>query len=514
MFSGRRAGPTRESCGFPAARWVGLLVTAVLVGCATTGLAAERARRPNILWLIGENLSHDLGCYGAKHVHTPRLDQLAREGVRYTRAFATNPACAPSRSAFFTGLYQTTTDTHNMRSHRSDDFRLPAGVRPITHRLRDAGYFTANIKTVSGQSVGTGKLDLNFVNEGPIYDENSSEWSALKDRQPFFAVVNAEESEYDIYDRKSATKERVEWVGERDHVRYAKPEAVTPPPYYPDHPVVRAEWARYLNSVSGMDRRFGLVLDALIADGLLDETVIVFFGDNGRLEPRGIHWCYDSGLRVPLIVRWPSHFPAPPQCGRGIVDDRIVSLIDVTATTLAIAGADRPALLQGRSFLGEDVEGPRRFAFAARDRIDETVQRIRSVHDERFHYVRTYTHGPTFASLNRYKEKCFLILPVMRALASRGELHGPPLELMRRTGPCEELYDTASDPHEVRDLSRSDEPEHRAALERLRAALDTWIVETGDRGAVPEPPEVVAPFAVEMDQWFGTPAWYGAAAAP
>lgn len=483
-------------------------VLILLLAATSLGAAGSAARRPNILWLIGENLSHDLGSYGARLVHTPHLDRLAAEGVRYTRVFATNPACAPSRSAFFTGMYQTSTDTHPMRSHRSDGFRLPAGVIPITHRLRDAGYYTANIKTVDGHSVGTGKLDLNFVNEGPIYHENSHDWDSLPRDRPFFAVVNAEESEYDIYDRQSAGKARVEWVGEREHVRHATPATVTPPPYYPDHPVVREEWARYLNSVSGMDLRFGRVLERLRADGREEDTIIIFFGDNGRLEPRGIHWCYDSGLRVPLIVRWPGRYPAPAEISPGRVDDRIVSLLDVTATTLAFAGLPKPPLLHGRVIAGPQVEPPRRYAFAARDRIDETVQRIRSVHEERFHYIRTYTPGPTFASLNRYKEKCFPIMGVMRDLQARGELRGPPLELMQRTGPLEELYDTTADPHEIRNLAGSRDPVHQDALARLRAALDTWVVETGDRGAIPEPAEVVAPFAAEMHQWFGTPAWY------
>lgn len=483
-----------------------LLLSLCALPCLVSG-APETAKKPNILWLIGENLSHDLGCYGAKGVHTPNLDRLAAEGVRYTRVFATNPACAPSRSAFFVGMYQTTTDTHPMRSHRSDGFRLPEGVRPVTHRLQDAGYFTANIKTVGKESVGTGKLDLNYVNEGLIYAENSSEWESLKPRQPFFAVVNAEENEYDIYDRKSAEKERVEWVGERIHVQHAKPDSVTLPPYYPDHPVVRQEWARYLNSVSGMDLRFGKVLQQLRADSLEDDTIIIFFGDNGRLEPRGIHWCYDNGLRVPMIIRWPKNFPPPAQIKPGTVDDRILSLIDVTATTLALAGLEKPALMQGRVFLGEHAESPRTYAFAARDRIDETQQRIRSVHEQRYHYIRTLSSGPTFASLNRYKEKCFAIMAVMRQLHAQGKLSGPPLELMQRTGPCEELYDTLADPHEVKNLAASQTPEHREALTRLRAALDTWIIEAGDRGAIPEPVEVVAPFAAEMHQWFGTPDW-------
>lgn len=473
--------------------------------CVVTG-AADTSKRPNILWLVGENISHDLGCYGAKNVHTPNLDKLAAEGVRFTNVFSTNPACAPSRSAFMLGMYQTTTDTHHMRSHRSDDFRLPAGVRPMTHHLQEAGYLTANIKMIGERSVGTGKLDLNFVNEGPIYQND--DWAALKSKQPFYAQINSHEVEYDIYDRKSAEKPRVEWVGEREHVKHAKPENVNPPPYYPDHRLVREEWARYLNSVSGMDVRIGWVLDQLRKDGMEDDTIVIFFADNGRLEPRGIHWCYDCGLRVPMIIRWPRNFPSPAGCAAGEVNDQIVSLIDVTATTLDLAGVAKPPSMQGRVIVGAHAEPPRRFAFAARDRIDETVQRIRSVHDGHYHYIRTFTNGPTFASLNRYKEKCFPILPLMREMLGRGELNGPPLALMKRSGPCEELYDTQNDRDEINDLSRSAAPDHRDALQRLRAALDSWMIETGDRGGTPEAPEVYAPFEKEMHDWFGTPAWY------
>lgn len=497
-------------------RWSASLVCGLLIfsgeeaGCAEP--PAAPTRKPNVLWLVGENLSCDLGCYGAEHVHTPNLDRLAAEGVRYTNAFATSPSCAPSRSAFFLGMYQTTTDTHPMRSHRADGFRLPPGVRPVTHRMRDAGWFTANVKTAGGRSVGTGKLDLNFVNEGPIYVDAAADWSVLPGKQPFFAVVNAEESEYDIYDKKSAAKERVEWVGEREHVQHAQAAEVAPPPYYPEHPVVKEEQARYLNSVSGMDRRFGEVLKRLRDEGLEEDTIVVFFGDNGRLEPRGIHWCYDGGLRVPLIVRWPKNFPAPEGYKPGGAEDEIVSLIDVTATTLAVAGVERPPLMQGKVFLGADRDPPRKFAFAARDRIDETVQRIRSVHDDRYHYIRTFTVGPIFASLNRYKEKCFPVMGVMRKLYAEGGLQGPAKALMERKGPCEELYDLRRDPHEIDDLSRSTEPEHREALLRLRTALDVWMTETHDRGAAPEPPAAIAGIEEEMERWFGTPAWVRPAA--
>ena len=481
-------------------------LVALLLLISSSAQGADR--KPNILWLIGENLSHDLGCYGETRVRTPCLDRLAAEGTRYTHVFATNPACSPSRSAFFTGMYQTTTDTHAMRMHRTDTFRLPPGVRPITHRLRELGYFTANIETIGTDTVGTGKLDLNFVNEGPIYHEHSKTWESLAGKRPFFAVVNSLESEYDIYDRKSASKDRVPWVGEREHVRHADPKDVTPPPYYPDHAIVREEWARYLNSVSGMDARFGKVLDQLRADGLEDDTIIMFFGDNGRLEPRGIHWCYDSGLRVPLIIRWPKNFPAPAQLKPGRVDDHILSLIDVTATTLILAGGEKPPLMQGRVFLGQRAEAPRTAAFSARDRIDETKQRIRSAREARYHYIRTYSQELTFASLNRYKEKCFPIMPLMREMRARNELRGPPLDLMLRTGPCEELYDTLADPHEVVNLIESPEREHQDALIRLRSALDTWVKETGDRGARPEENYDPRQVEKEMHDWFGTPAWH------
>lgn len=487
--------------------------SAMLLAIACNSLDRETTERPvdadlkspNILWIVGENLNLDLGVYGCDLVATPNLDSLGRNGMVYTHVFSTSPVCAPSRSAFMTGMYQTTTGTHNMRSHRDDDYRLPEGVRPLTHRLTDAGYYTANITNIGDRIVGTGKLDLNFVNEGPIYD--SDDWATLKSNQPFFAMINTPEAEYDIYDRKTASKTRVEWVGEREHPRIASPESVTPPPYYPDHEITRQELARYYNSISGIDIRVGWVLEQLRKDGLSENTVIVFFGDNGRLDARGIHWCWDTGLRVPLIIYWPANYEAPPGYKAGTVSSRIISLLDITATTLQMAGIPRPLNMQSRDFLGEHADPPRTYAFSARDRIDETVDRIRSVREERYHYIRNYMPGQGFASLNRYKEKCFAVMPLMRELYARGLLTGPAAELMEPP-PYEQLYDTWNDPHEIRNLADSGDPAHREALHRLRAALDTWMEETGDQGEWPEPEEVITPFEKEMDEWFGTPEWY------
>ena len=463
-------------------------------------------RRPNILWIVGENLKLDLGCYGAKNVRTPNLDTLAADGMRYTHVFSTSPVCAPSRSAFFVGMYQTTSDTHNMRSHRNDDYRLPEGVRPITHRLKDVGYFTANIKTIGEEVVGSGKLDLNFVNEGRLYD--GEKWEDLKTHQPFFAQVNTLEAEYDIYDRQTWRQPRVEWKGERTHEKTAIPENVTPPPYYPDHPIVRAEWSRYLNSISGMDKTIGKILRQLKADGLADNTIVMFFGDNGRIEPRGIHWCYDTGIHVPLIVHIGRNVAKPANYRPGTVSDEVISLIDITPTTLSFAGIERPKGMDGRIFLGDRLTPEREYAFSARDRIDETVNRIRSVRGKRYHYIRNYYPARHFTSLNRYKEKCFPIKPLMRKLMAEGKLTGPPAELMSPTVAPEQLFDTGNDPHEIYNLVYSKEPEHREALIRMRAALSVWMVETQDQGVFPEPEDVVKPFEKEMHDWFGTPDWY------
>lgn len=465
------------------------------------------AKPPNIVWIVAENVKLDFECYGAKNVRTPNVDSLAAEGTLYTHVFSTSPVRAPSRSCFMVGMYQTTTDMHNMRSHRDDDYLLPPGVRPVTHHLRDAGYATANIVKIGDKVVGTGKLDLNFVNEGPLY--NTESWEKLVKKEPFFAMINTPEVEYDIYDRETHKHDRVVWVGEEWHPKVATPENVTPPPYYPDHPLVRQEWARYLNSVSGIDVRVGWIIEQLKKDGVWDDTVVIFFGDNGRLEARGIHWCYDSGIHVPMIIRWPKNHAAPPQIKPGAVNHDVISLLDLTATTLQIAGINKPPLMQSRSVLGESAPAARRYAFSARDRVDETVMRIRSVRGKKYHYLRNDFPKMSFLSLNRYKEKCFPVKPLMREMMAAGQLSGPPADLMQPLLPREQLFDTETDPHEVNNLADSDDPKIQTVLKEMRSALDVWIVETGDRGQVLEPGSVVAPFEQEMHDWFGTPKWYG-----
>jgi arylsulfatase A-like enzyme len=436
--------------------------------------AAEPPRRPNILWLVAEDMGPEaLSCSGTPQVWTPNLDRLAAEGVRYTRAYTTAPVCSPSRSALMTGMYAVTIGAHNHRSHRDDGYTLPDGVRVLTDWLRDAGYFTANLVQLPSDwgFRGTGKTDWNFRYQGKPFD--STNWDDLKSHQPFYAQINFHET----------------------HRKYngpakADPAKVVIPPYYPDHPVTRADWAAYLDAASELDRKVGLILKQLEADGLAQSTIVMFFGDNGQSHVRGKQFCYEEGLHVPLILRWPKGFPAPKHFQPGAVDERLIEAIDFAPTMLAIAGVKKPEKMEGRIFLGEQADAPRQYAFGARDRCDETVMRIRTVRDARYRYIRNFTPEKPFLSPNAYKERSYPVWNLLKELHAQGKLTATQDFLCRPTMPPEELYDLAADPHEIDNLAASEKPEHQAALRRLRGVLEKWIEKTNDQGRVFEPADV------------------------
>ena len=450
-------------------------VLLALASLAVAALPTGAAERPNILWLIAEDFGPELACYGTAQVASPNLDRLAAEGVRYTRAYTTAPVCSASRSAIMTGMYQTTIGAHNHRSHRDDGYRLPPGVRVISDRMRDAGYFTANVRRLpeSLGFSGTGKTDWNFAHDGKAFD--SDRWDDLKGKQPFFAQVNFQETH-----RKFHAPKR------------ADPGRVVIPPYYPDHPVTREDWAQYLDAASELDRKVGLILKQLEEDGLAENTVVVFSADHGQAHVRGKQFCYEEGLHIPLIIRWPASFPAPANFRPGKVDDRLIESIDLAPTFLAIAGVEKPGGMQGRVFLGDRAEPPRQFAFGARDRCDETVFRLRTVRDARYRYIRNFTPDRPFLQPNAYKERSYPVWNLLKELDGRGKLTPEQKALTAPTMPPEELYDLEADPHEVRNLAASRDPGHQAVLKRLRAELDRWIEESNDQGRQPEPPEVVA----------------------
>ncbi|MEN9402793.1 MAG: hypothetical protein RL091_1496 [Verrucomicrobiota bacterium] len=449
-----------------------LLITTA-VGAAESAPAAPA--RPNILWILAEDFSPHLGCYGTKEVASPNLDRLAAEGMRFDRAFTTAPVCSASRSAIMTGMYQTSIGAQNHRSHHGPEYPLPAGVRVLTDWLRDAGYFTANIRAFPAPIAfkGAGKTDWNFYYKGAPFD--SDQWTDLKAHQPFYAQINLSETHRNAH--ATLTTGRAFSAPRR-----IKPAKVAIPPYYPDCPEVRADWANYLDDASALDAKVGAILAQLERDGLADSTLVVFMGDHGQAHVRGKQWCYDSGLRVPLIMRWPKGIPVPVGFAPGVASGRIVEATDLAATMIALAGAPKPPAMQGRVLFGPHTEPARRYAFGARDRCDETVFRLRTVRDERYRYIRNLTPGKPFYALNRYKENQYVAIPAMRRLHAEGRLDAAQEKLFAdRMGP-EELYDLVADPHEIVNLINSPKPEHQAVLKRLRGELETWIVETNDQG--------------------------------
>ena len=403
-------------------------------------LHSQPSSRPNILWILAEDLGPQLHCYGYPIVNTPNLDQFASEGARFARAFTTAPVCSASRSAFNTGVYQTTTGAHNHRSHRKDGYALPNGVELITERLRRQGYFTANILKVTDEVSGAGKTDFNFTAPKPF---DGTHWRERKAGQPFFAQINFRETH-----KGPAFKEA------RTQKKLVDPASIPLPPYYADHPVIRDEMANYLDTVNLLDRKVGVLLEELKKDGLLDQTVIFFMGDNGRCLLRGKQWLYDAGIHVPMMLRWPG--VVKPATVR---EDPVLSL-DMTATTLMAAGIPLPELFHGRPLYGKGhgAEGKQRdYIVAARDRCDMTVDRIRCVRDKQYKYIRNFMPERPYTQFNNYIETQYPTLNVMKKLHAEGKLNTTQQLFMAPRKPDVEFYDVVADPHEVNNLATKSE---------------------------------------------------------
>lgn len=425
-------------------------------------LLAADVKRPNILWIVTEDFSPNLGCYGDSDAITPNLDAFAKQSARFTRCFTHAPVCAPSRSGLITGQYPTTMGSHHMRS------KLTTPPPLFVDGLRKAGYFVA----------WPGKTDFNFDVPADWVDSTKN-WvqnaDVLPKDKPFFAYVNI-----------GVTHES---QARATHFQYAKntarlkpdqrhdPAKVKLPPYYPDTWEVRNNVAVYHDNATAMDHTVGDILKALDDRKLSENTVVFFFGDHGWGLSRGKRWLYDSGIRTPLLVRWPGKIEP------GSVREDLVCFLDFAPTVLSLAGADVPKAMAGRVMLGDKPQPAPKYVFACRDRMDESYDRIRSVRGERYHYLRNFHPELPYAQWINYMDE----MPVMRTwrrLAFEGKLNSTQSLFMARTKPKEELYDTQADPHEVNNLAES--KEHAAVLTEMRAALDQWIKDTKDLGEVPE----------------------------
>ena len=473
-----------------------LALLGLMLGCWATASerqvtaahpAAAGTVRPNILWIVAEDMGPELSRHNIPELHTPTLDRLARRGMQYRNTFTVTPVCSTSRSSFMTGMYAMSIDAHNHRSHRDGKTPLPAGVQLVTDLFRESGYRTANLKKLTSAPQtnrffrGTGKTDWNFTYPKGRQPFDLNRWAQLKANQPFLAQLNFSE-----------THRGRGWNQAHRHIAQpARPAHVKIPPYYPDHPVTRAVWAQYLNGVMAVDKKVQFVLEQLKQDGLEQNTIIVFMSDHGRAMPRAKQWPYDSGLRIPLLIYWPENNPQlPPPHGfrRGAMAQQMVSSLDITATLLAFAGINKPPNLQGRVLLGNTAEPERQYVFGGRDRGDETVLSIRTVRSQRFRYLRNRFPEKPFLQLNRYKEAEYPILGLMRHLHAQGQLRGVPARYLEPQRPAEELYDLEVDPYEVNNLAGN--PKYANIQQRLATALAEWIRRIDDRGQQPEPPEI------------------------
>ena len=457
--------------------------SAILVMLFALPHGGGAADRPNILWIVVDDMSANLSCYGETSIETPHLDQLAEEGMKFTRAFVTAPVCSSSRSAMITGMYQTSIGAHHHRSGRDKHrIQLPGEVVPVPVLFQKAGYYTCIGSGVPGidhralpsKAPRLGKTDYNFDWDAAMY--NGPDWSGRAEGQPFFMQVQLHggklrgdsDAAYDSL-RKRAVKEL---GGATD------PDKVELPPYYPGDAVIVKDWAAYLDSVRITDWHVGEVMARLEREGLLSNTLVIFMTDHGISHARGKQFLYDEGAHIPFIIRGPG-------VEDGSVRDDLVEHIDMAAISLGAAGLNVPGWMQGRDILAEDY-APREAIFAARDRCGEAADRIRSVRTPSYLYLRNFYPERPLLMPSDYKDSKAIIIR-LREMHATGAL--PTLSeklLFAPSRPSEELYAWTEDKWQTENLA--DDPAFAGVRESLSSQLDHWIESTGDLGD--ESPEV------------------------
>jgi N-sulfoglucosamine sulfohydrolase len=455
-----------------------IVITATLPALAAEPTtAASRPRQPNILILSIEDTSPWLGCYGDKTAPTPNLDRLAREGVRYVNCFATTPVCAPARHTLITGMYATQTGAMHMRNNQPSKETLeqdptaydkipsyeavpPPQVRCFTEYLRIAGYYATN----------NAKEDYQFRAPPTAWDESSHQahYRNRKPGQPFFAVFNS-----------NITHESQTFPNAPKRSNVVLPANVKIPPYYPDTFTVRETLAQTYNNIVAVDAWVGEKLKELDKLGLRDSTIVIFYSDHGVGLPRGKRSCYDSGLRVPLIIRYPDRPTARP---RPEVEDRLISFIDFAPTMLSLCGVQPPPYMRGQPFAGEfATQTGAEYVFATADRMDAVMDTVRSVSDGRYRYVRNLMPQVPHIPPLTYRDRIPMMKDLKR-LKEEGNATPEQWQIVSTHKPAEEFYDSRTDPHETHNLIES--PEHKLRIQDMRDALDRWTRETHDLGLI------------------------------
>jgi N-sulfoglucosamine sulfohydrolase len=432
-----------------------LVGLAFFVSCS--GVKKTDLPPPNILWITAEDISPYLGCYRDPNATTPNLDRLASEGVLYQNAFANAPVCAPARCTIITGMYPPGLGTQHMRSTNE----VPDFVRLYPGYLRDAGYYCTN----------NSKKDYNLVEKTDEWNESSGT-AHYKNRapgQPFFAIFN-----FTVCHESCIHKTMEKLVHD--------PAAMEIPPYHPDLPEIRHDWAQFYDKITMMDTLAGNILKELEESGLADSTIVIFYGDHGGILGRSKRFIYQTGLRVPLIVRVPDLYKHLAPGKKGSKTMRMVSFIDLAPTLLNLGGIPIPDYMQGNAFLGPDQREASPYVHTFRGRMDERFDFCRGTFNEDFHYIINYMPHRKYAQHVEYLWRA----PSMRAW-ERAYLNGECNLEQRRffeTKPFEELYDRAADPWEVNNLA--DDPAYAKVLEELRKATLDWQLVIRDAGFIPE----------------------------
>lgn len=459
-----------------------------------TLVAAHAQERPNILWLTSEDNNVDwVGCYGNPLASTPNIDALAGEGFRYTNTYASVPVCAPQRFTWITGVHALSAGTHPMRS------RYPVPHDQLVYYpdvLREAGYYTGNA-TKTDYNAGGRQDEACWDNTGKV------NWAQLKAHQPFFQVINFGESH----------ESRAQ--GEVENTRH-DPANTQLRAYHPDVPTIRKNYAKYHDAVERMDADIGEALKQLEANGLADDTIVIYNSDHGGVLPRSKRFLNRQGLHCPLIVRIPEKYRELwPANAPGMAVDDLVSFVDMPKTWLSLAQVDIPRQMQGRVFLGPDAEPEPAFVFAYRGRMDGRQDNARAVTDGEFLYVRNYMPYVPWMQHLQY-------MWLMQATQAWEEevKAGRANELQAqyfKPKQSEELYDLDNDPECVDNLI--DDPAYAQRVEDMRTALRQWQLDIHDSGLIPETELVrradanaLTPYELVRDpELYGLPAYLDAA---
>lgn len=437
------------------------IVLLLLVGCNKSN------ELPNILWITSEDNSPLLGCYGDPFATTPNLDHLASEGFLYTNAYANTPVCAPARNTLLTGVYACSNGNEQMRSQ----YPKSETIRPYTEFLLEKGYYCTN----------NSKTDYNYanVNTEEIWNECGKEahYSNRAEGQPFFAIFNITVSHESCIHKSTP-----------DSLLRHRPEDVSLPPYHPDTPEMRHDWAQYYDKVEDMDTKVGELLAELEKAGLTENTIVFYYSDHGGVLGRSKRYLYETGTHVPMIISIPDKYKKLfPEQEKGSAVEGLVSFVDLAPTLLSIIGTPAPEYMQGSAFLGKYQGEEATQIYMFRDRMDGRYDLTRSVVDGKYRYIRYFNPTRPWLQHLEYLWRA----PSMRSW-ERAYLAGECNQVQARfwkSKAVEELFDTENDPWEVNNLA--DDPAYAQLLADMRNYMMEKALEIRDAGFIPEADRIV-----------------------